>query len=150
MSYNLSVKYLKFVVVLTLVEIKSFELLINIQALFVLPNTGVHCPLNYQIIFKRMSKSFSHPRSDSSSEVYNIVKSIIKRSNNNIGWKSILGHLLFCERRQGSSDMFQFCSRMIAYENEHDDMLSTLDDIYLETFSISDKHIRNAYEMLTI
>lgn len=37
---------------------------------------------------------------------------------------------------------------MITYENEHDDMLSTLDDIYLETFSIRDVPTRNACEML--
>ena len=55
----------------------------------------------------------------------------------------LLAHLLFCERGHDSKDMCKFYTRMVTYENEHDDMLSTLYDLYLETFST-----RNSYEML--
>ena len=75
------------------------------------------------------------------------MNSTIKSCINNIGCKSILAHLLLSERGHDSKDMCKFCTRMITYESEHDDM-STLDDIYLETFSILEEDTRNAYEIL--
>ena len=45
------------------------------------------------------------------------------------------------------NDMCKLCTMMITHENEHNDIFSTLDYIYLEIFSISDEHSRRTYNI---
>ena len=60
------------------------------------------------------------------------IESVTLKSINNLGCKSILAHLLFCNRIDDSKGMCELCTRMVYSEEKFSDFLSILEELPLE------------------
>ena len=60
------------------------------------------------------------------------IKYVILKIINNLGCKSMLTHLLFCNWIGNSKEMCQLCTCMVCSDEKLRDFLSTFDELFLE------------------